>query len=693
MNIGEARERVLKLRAEINRHRYAYHVLDRETISPSALDALKKELADLEDEFPELVTPDSPTQRVGGKPLKAFKKVTHAEPMLSFNDAFNAEDMRAWLKRAEDAVGTRLEGSKNGLYCELKLDGLAMELVYENGVFVRGSTRGDGRVGEDVTNNLKTIEAIPLRLRTEAVKGSRNPSEVMGFGNPSTKLVVRGEVFLSKKEFARVNKERKRRGEEPYANPRNLAAGSVRQLDPKVTAARNLSFFAYDIVGDVSELHETEHEMLRELGFKANPHNERLHTLHEIQAFRDRWDRERGKLPYEIDGIVVIVNDNELFARAGAVGKAPRGAIAYKFSPIETTTTVQDVVFQVGRTGVITPVAALAPVEVGGVTVSHATLHNFDQIERLGLRIGDTVVVSRAGDVIPQVTRVLEHLRTGKERKVARPKRCPVDDSPVKQDGVFLRCSNPKCAAQHRELLYHFVSQGAFDIDGVGPKVIDAFLDAGLIRDAADLFTLQEGDIEVLPGFGETSAGNIVASIRKSKQVSLERFVSALGILHVGEVTAATLAAALGVRGLASNIRPKDVLQILDAMDAGALEELEDVGPVVARSIYDWFKEARNREFLMRLDAAGIRVYREARGKRTQSLAGLKFVLTGTLPSLTREEAKREIGERGGRVSSSVSSETDYVVVGAEPGSKLDQAKRLGVKVLDEKEFLNLLKL
>lgn len=677
MQKENARKRILKLREEINRYRYAYHVLNKSLVSDEVLDSLKKELFDLEQQFPEFITPDSPTQRVGGRPLKAFKKVRHEAPMLSFNDAFSEEDMHAWLARLENYLGRKVEGP---FYAELKIDGLAIELIYENGVLVQGATRGDGRVGEDVTQNLKTIEAIPLKLENPKLK-TQNPKH----------LVVRGEVFLTKREFDAINREQKKRRLKPYANPRNIAAGSVRQLDPAITAARKLDSFQYDIVTDIGQkTHEEEHRLLKEMGFKTNPHNKLLRNLEEVFEFRNYWEKHREKLDYEIDGVVVILNDNSLFERAGAVGKAPRAAIAYKFSPKETTTIVKDIRVQVGRTGVLTPVAVMQPVAVGGVTITHATLHNADEIERLGLKIGDTVVVSRAGDVIPQVTKVLKELRTGKEKAFRMPERCPVDGSPVVRDGAAYRCSNKNCGARSREELYHFVSRPAFDIRGLGQKIIDRFLDEGLISGAADIFTLKAGDIAALERFGEKSAENIVREIGEKTKVSLPRFIYALGILHVGEETARLLAQKV------SNIkhqvsRPTEMLEIFRGLLPEDLQEIPDVGPKVAESIYNWFREARNIRFLEKLDKVGVRFEPLSENRKSQKLSGLTFVLTGGLASMSREEAKEKIRALGGDVSESVSKKTSYVVVGSEPGSKYEKAKKLGVRTIDEKEFLKML--
>lgn len=682
MNKKEAHERILKLRKEIERGRYAYHVLGKDLISPAALDSLKRELFDLEQQFPELITLDSPTQRVGGRPLAKFRKVRHEQPMLSFNDAFSEEDMRAWLERVENYLGRKV---KPEFYCELKIDGLAIELVYENGIFVEGSTRGDGLIGEDITQNLKTIEAIPLKLEIENWK-LKIPS----------RFVVRGEVFITKKEFERINKEQVKKGEKVFANPRNMAAGSVRQLDPKITAGRRLDSFQYDIALPAEALaeagistHEEEHSILKELGFKTNPNNKLVHSLAEVFEFRHYWEKHRDKLPYEIDGIVVILNDNKVFEEAGVVGKAPRAATAYKFSPREATTVVEDIVVQVGRTGALTPVAKLKPVGVGGITISNATLHNYDEIQRLGLKIGDTVIVSRAGDVIPQVTKVLKELRTGKEKEFRMPTHCPVDGSKIVKEGAIYRCSNPKCGARHREGLYHFTY--AFDLMGLGPKIIDRFLDEGLIADAADIFALKEGDIAVLEKFGEKSAENIVKEINTKKKISLPRFIQALGILHVGEETANLLAQEI-FNSQFTISKPKDTLKAFHKFSLEDLQKIRDIGPKVAQSIYDWFHEPRNVKFMEKLEKAGVKITQLPNYPINKfKLSGFTFVLTGSLASMSRDEAKAKIRALGGDVSESVSKKTSYVVAGSEPGSKYEKAKKLGIKIIDEKEFSRML--
>ncbi|MCR4328094.1 MAG: NAD-dependent DNA ligase LigA [Patescibacteria group bacterium] len=688
MKVSDAKTRIAHLRREIDRYRYEYHVHDKSLISDSALDSLKKELFDLEKEFPQLITPDSPTQRVAGKPLPEFKKVTREgrQRMNSLEDAFSEEDMRDWLDRLQNYLGKKISAP---FYCDLKMDGLAVELVYENGMLVQGSTRGDGFTGEDVTQNLKTIDAIPLRLAGEKIP---------------EKLFVRGEVFMKKKEFERINREQQEKNGKPYANPRNVAAGSIRQLDPKIVSRRNLDFFAYGIVNgdedneekymEMYPSHSVEYETLRRYGIKTNPHGRAVRTLKEVFAFHAEVKKLREKLLYEIDGTVVTVDDTQIFRDAGIIGKAPRAAVAYKFSPREATTIVEDIKVQVGRTGALTPVAIMRPVEVGGVTITHATLHNADEIERLGLKIGDTVIVSRAGDVIPQVMKVLKELRTGKEKRFTMPSRCPVDGSPITRDGVAYRCSSAVCGAKHRESLYHFVARGAFNMEGLGTKIIDRFLDEGLITDAADIFTLKKGDIEVLERFGEKSAENIIKEIEEKKRVSLPRFHFALGILHVGEETAAALSRAIS--NLSSPAggeisKPMHVLNVFRKMTLDDLQKIQDIGPKVAQSIHDWFCEPRNLKFIKRLDDAGVEIEKYVSSGVGGRLSNKIFVLTGSLKSLSRDAAKEKIRTLGGDVTDSVSKKTDYVVAGEAPGSKFEKAKKLGVTILSEKEFLKLI--
>jgi len=651
-------------------------VENRSLISDDALDSLKKELFDIEARFPELTTPDSPTQRVAGKPLKSFVKVRHEMPMTSLNDAFSKEDMRDWYERAENFLKRKVTPE---FYCELKIDGLAIELIYENGFLVLGSTRGDGRVGEDVTQNLKTVDAIPLKLKLEKFEIRNSKFEI------PRRLVVRGEVFLTKKEFERMNKEQKKKGGKLFANPRNVAAGSVRQLDPSVTARRKLDSFAYDIVTDLGQKkHSEEHEMLHALGFKTNPHNKIAGSLEEAFAFRNHWETHRETIPYEIDGTVIIVNDSRTYEALGVVGKSPRGAIAYKFPPREAATKLEDIHIQVGRTGVLTPVALLSPVNIGGTTVRRATLHNFEEIERLSLKIGDTVLVTRAGDVIPKITKTLTELRTGKEKAWKPPVKCPVDGSPLRKEDVLVFCSNPNCGARERENLYHFVSRAGFDIRGLGWKVIDRFADEGLIENAADIFSLKKEDIEIMERFGEKSADNIVGEIERKKSVEPHKFIYALGILHVGEETARTVYKAFPFRSVL------EFAKKFGALAPAKLEEVPDIGPAVSESIAEWFKEKRHQELLSELARVGVKIAAHA-SRVPQTLTGKTFVFTGTLPALGREEAKDLARAHGAEVSESVSKKTDYVVAGENAGSKYLRAKSLGVKILSEKEFLAML--
>lgn len=664
MDKKEAKQRIEKLKKTINYHRHLYHVLDRQEISDAALDSLKKELFDLEQEYPDLVTKDSPTQRIGGQPLKEFKKVKHSTRMLSFNDAFSKEDIKDWLERISKLLSAN-EKKQIDFYCELKIDGLAIELIYENGILKTGSTRGDGLVGEDITQNLKTIEAIPLKIDTK-----------------SRQLVVRGEVFISRKEFDTVNKSQKEKGLPLYANPRNIAAGSVRQLDPKITAKRRLDFFAYDIVTDLgAETHQKKHEVLHELGFKTNKNNQYQKTLEDIFSFYEKCQKLREKLDYEIDGVVVIINDNKIFEKLGVVGKAPRGAIAFKFPQSQATTVVEDIKIQVGRTGALTPVAVLKPVKVSGITITRATLHNEDEIKRLGLKVGDTVIIGRAGDVIPDIIKVLSELRTGKEKNFSMPKFCPSCKTKLEKSATeaLWRCPNPKCFARQRRNFYHFVSRAAFNIEGLGPKIIDRLLGQGLVQDPSDIFSLKEGDINQLERFGEKSAENLISSIQEKKQITLPRFIYALGIRNIGEETANDLANHFGSVEKLKNAKLQDFESILN------------IGPVVAKSIYEWFQDNDNIKFLGKILKSGVKVKSISKEKKGR-LSDKIFVFTGTLNSIERNLAKEKIRELGGQTSESVSEKTDFIVAGSDPGSKLEKAKRLKIKVINEDEFLKLLK-
>lgn len=688
----QAKERIEKLKKEINFHRYRYHVLDKMDMSDSAFDSLKNELAKLEFEFPDLVTPDSPTQRVGGKPLSKFKKVIHSLPMLSLNDAFGEEEIRAWEERIKKLVPNR----ELNYFCELKMDGLAVSLKYKDGVLVQGATRGDGKIGEDVTQNLRTVEAIPLRLQKPDFRNSPDagfngiPSRKIAESAERGTLEIRGEAIMTKKVLEELNLQYKKEQKPLLANTRNAAAGSIRQLNSKITAARRLSFFAYALLTDLGQTtHSQEHLIAKYLGFPTFTGQEeglqknfaaRCKNLKEVIKFHTFWAERREKLPFECDGIAVVVDDIETQKRLGVVGKAPRWMQAYKFSGQEATTMVENIIIQVGRTGVLTPVAVLKPVEVSGVTVSRATLHNMDEIERLDLRIGDTVIVQRAGDVIPDIIRVLKNLRPGHAPKFQMPK-IFCDQPVVRREGeVAHRILHPeKCDLVGREKIYHFVSKNAFDIPGLGPKIIDRLLDEGLIQDAADLFKLKEEDLEGLERFAEKSALNIIQAIQSRKKIELPRFIFALGILHVGEETALDLAKHFGT---------------LEKLTKAGLEELKNilnVGEVVAQSIFEWFANKNNREFLQRIKNLGVEPKAVILNNKQRKLANKTFVLTGGLENLTRAEAKEKIRDLGGNISESISQETDYVVAGREPGSKLTKARKLGLRIIDEKELLKIL--
>ena len=675
MEKQEVKNRIEKLKEVINHHRYLYHVQDKQEISDAALDSLKKELFDLEQAWPEFITADSPTQRVGGEPLKEFKKVQHKERMLSLNDVFNKEDFYDWHERISKLL-TEPEKEQLDFYCELKIDGLAIEMEYVNGVFLQGSTRGDGLIGEDITQNLKTVESIPLSLD-------------LRFMIHDSRLVVRGEVFLSKKEFERQNKLLKEKSLPEYANPRNIAAGSVRQLDPKVTAGRHLDSFAYDVVGGNFNHHEEEHEFLKKLGFKTNSKNQYCKSIEEVFNFYEHIEKAREKLPYEIDGVVVIVNNNAIFEKLGVVGKAPRGAVAFKFAQSQATTIIEDIKIQVGRTGAMTPVAVLKPVVVSGITITRATLHNEDEIKRLGIKIGDTVIVGRAGDVIPDVVKVLPAFRTGSERDFKMPKVCPSCeiklekpfDTAQDKAAALWRCNNNQCPARQRRNFYHFVSRTAFNIDGLGPKIIDRLLDEGLVADQADFFALKKEDVVHLERFAEKSAENLIEAIYAKKEISLAKFIYALGIRNVGEQTAIDLAEQFG-----------NIEKLLHA-PLEDIEKILNIGPIVAKSVHEWFGDKHNIKLLEKLFKAGVKLkVIKLSSYQVIKFQGQTFVVTGSLKSLSRDEAKAKIRELGGQVSESVSKKTSYVVVGAEPGSKAEKAEKLGVKVLNEKEFLELIK-
>ncbi|HIP99647.1 TPA: NAD-dependent DNA ligase LigA [Candidatus Bipolaricaulota bacterium] len=664
-DLAAVKRRIEELRAEIRKHDHYYYVLNQPLISDAEYDRLFRELQELEEKYPQFVTPDSPTQRVGAPPAEEFRPVRHAIPMLSLQNCFSEEEFLEWDRRVR-----RLLGGRQPVYiCEPKLDGLSVELVYENGVLTVGSTRGDGYVGEDVTRNLRTIRQIPLRLLPLNGKAPRL-------------LEVRGEVYMEKEAFRRLNREREEKGEPLFANPRNAAAGSLRQLDPGITARRPLKAFFYALgraEGITIRSQEELLAILSKLGFPVNPLWKRCESPEEAIAFYHELLERRDELPYEADGVVVKVNDFSQREALGEVSRAPRWAIAFKFPAEEATTRVLDIVVQVGRTGALTPVAILEPVEVSGVTVSRATLHNEDEVKRKDVRIGDWVVVRRAGEVIPEVVKSIPERRTGKEREFRMPDRCPVCGGPVVRPPgeVIHRCENLSCPARIKEAIRHFASRRAADIEGLGEKLVDQLVDKGLVRRISDLYHLTKQQLASLERIGEKSAQNLLEQLERSKGMSLARLIYALGIRYVGEHIAEVLAERFGS---------------IDELARASYEELvgiPEIGPRIAQSIVDFFASQGNRRLIEELKAVGIDP-RAQRPPEKGPLAGKAFLFTGRLSGMTRQEAKRLVESLGGKVASSVSRKVDYVVVGEDPGSKLDRARALGITTLSEEEFKEL---
>jgi len=664
-------ERIARLRAEIHYHAYRYYTLDDPIISDAEYDQLMQELRRLEEAHPELITPDSPTQRVGAPPRPEFRKVIHPTPMTSLSNAFNEEDMRAWLTRIRRLLPDDLPSEELAFVVEPKFDGLAVALTYEDGMLVRGATRGDGIEGEDVTENLRTVKNIPLRIPV-APDGPPAPE----------RIEVRGEVYLPIADFNQLNQEQMAKGERLYANPRNAAAGSVRQLDSRITARRRLAFFAYAVgylAGGPSFTRHWEALMyLKELGFPVSQDIRRTHDFEEVLRFIREWGERRNHLPYEADGVVIKVDSLALQQRLGIVGNAPRWAIAYKFPPREATTRVLSIEVNVGRTGVLTPYAVLEPVNVGGVTVRQATLHNFEDLMRKDIRVGDTVIVIRAGDVIPQVVKPILERRPPDSKPYAMPTHCPSCGEPVvKPEGeVAVYCVNAACPAQLVRRVEHFASRGAMDIVGFGERIAEQLVEAGLISDVGDIYSLKDKRERLLQleGFGEKKVDNLLKAIEASKQQPLERLVTALGIRGVGSVVAKTLV---------------EHFPSLDALAAATEEDLqrvEGIGPEIARSVVDWFARPRHQEVLRKLRAAGVRTEAAPRAvaEGAAPLRGLTFVITGTLPTLSRDQARALIEAAGGKVTESVSRKTDYLVLGENPGSKLERARELGIKIVDE---------
>jgi DNA ligase (NAD+) len=662
-------KKIEALREKIRHHEYRYFVLDDPEISDFDFDKLVEQLKILEAEHPELITPDSPTQRVGGKPREGVVKVAHSSPMLSLDNTYSEEELRDWERRVHE-----LSGRKDLDYvCELKLDGMSMALLYENGTLARGVTRGDGSVGEDVTLNIRTVRSIPLSIPKEKLKKAGMPAD----------FEVRGELLMPLAGFKKMNEDREARGLPPFANPRNATAGTVRQLDASITAERRLDYFPYILLHN-GRTHCARHsETLASLaaaGFKVNPHRKLAKNMEEVWKFIQDWEAKRETLPYEIDGVVVKVDRTALQDELGFTGKAPRWAIAYKYAARAGVTKIEGIRVQVGRTGKLTPVAELAPVAIGGTTVRNATLHNMDEIERLGVKIGDWVQVERGGDVIPKVAKVIDdkdHPR-GHERFVM-PEKCPVCGTKVvKTEGeVDYRCVNANCPAKLRETILHFASRHVMNIEGMGDALVGQLTDRGLVKNVADIYQLAKDDLLSLERMGDKSAQNVLAEIEASKKLPLERVIFGLGIRFVGERTAQFLAEHFGSMAALMNASQEE------------LQEVNEVGPRIAASMREFFAEPRNRDLVKRLREAGLTFAGKKRERGTK-LAGKTFVLTGTLTKYSRDEAKKLIEDAGGRVSGSVSNKTDYVVAGSDAGSKLDKAKELGVAVIEEKEMENL---
>jgi DNA ligase (NAD+) len=665
---ASVKKEIEELREKVRYHEYRYYVLDDPEISDAAYDRMMNRLKELEAAHPELVTPDSPTVRVGGAPREGFTKVQHVRAMLSLDNAFSYDALREWDRRVREGSGQQ----KIEYIAEHKFDGLSISLQYKDGVLVRGVTRGDGTTGEDVTPNVKTIRSIPLRVDAAVLKKNKVPAE----------FEVRGEIMMTKKAFEALNREQERIGGKIFVNARNSAAGAVRVLDPAITAARRLDFFAYYLLVDGKvpfAKHSDSLQALKQLRFRASDDWKLCAGIEAVTAYCDDWDAKREKLPYEIDGVVVKVNSIPIQNELGYTSKAPRWAIAYKYPARQETTVVNGIIVQVGRTGTLTPVAVLEPVQVGGVTVSRSTLHNMDEIDRLGLQIGDTVLIERAGEVIPHVLKVV---KGGKPRKPFRmPKECPECGSSIHhiEGEVAYRCVNAACPAKRKESILHFAGRHAMNIDGLGDKIVDQLVDKGLVKDVADLYALKEDEVAGLERMAEKSAQNLLEEIEASKKNSLERLIYALGIQFVGERTGQLLAEHFSS------------LEELAGATEEQLEEVPEVGPKVAASIVEFFSEPANRQLIKKLHKAGVHPTAEKRVVKSQKFAGKSFVFTGGLANRSREEAGEIVQQHGGKLSSSVSKKTDYVVVGTDPGSKYDKAKELGVTILTEPEYEKLL--
>ncbi len=663
MNKQEAKNRIEKLKKEIEYHRYLYHVLDQSEISQEALDSLKKELSDLENQFPQFLSNDSPSMRVSGKPLDKFEKISHGFQVLSLQDIFSVDEFENWVDKNK-----KIATGNYDYFCELKLDGLTIVLTYENGDLKTAATRGDGKIGENVINNIRTIESIPLKLSDSKRKIPK-------------KLTVRGEVVLKKSYFEKINKERISEGLEPFANPRNIAAGSIRQLDPNVVRERELVFFAYYFDEDLAQkTHEEEHNILKDFGFKVSEHNQYCKDSKEVEQYLKKWETKRKSLDYMTDGVVIVINNINIEKELGNIGKTERWMCAYKFPAEQVTSRVVDIIFQVGRTGAITPVAVLEPRNLAGSVVRRATLHNFDEIKRIDLKIGDTVIIQKAGDVIPDIVEVIKGLRDGKEKIIHTPKKCPsCNFDIVKKEGeVNYYCSNKNCYAKQKEGIIHFVSKKAFNIDGLGEKIVEQLIEEGLLKDFSDIFRLRKEDLVPLERFAEKSADNLILAISKSKKIDLAKFIYSLGIRHVGEETSISLAN-----------RFRNIKNLINT-NKQDFENIEDIGPAVSESLFEYFLNSKNKEIIQKLLDLGVSINSEKSVEK--KLNGKIFVLTGSLEGFTRDEAKNIIRLKGGKISSSVSKNVDYVLVGDDPGSKYSEAQKLGLDIINENEFQKIIR-
>ncbi|HZR30099.1 MAG TPA: NAD-dependent DNA ligase LigA [Terriglobales bacterium] len=665
----DAAQEIEALREKIRYHEHRYYVLDNPEISDAEFDLLMQELKRQEAAHPELITPDSPTQRVGGKPREGFPKMQHSRPMLSLDNAYNEEELRSWGRRVYELSGH----DKVDFVCELKLDGMSLALWYKDGRLERAITRGDGSVGEDITTNVRTMRSVPLRIDPKALKKAGLPLD----------FEARGEVVMPLSSFERMNEEREKNGLAKFANPRNAAAGTLRQLEPNIVAQRRLDFYSYFLLRNgvnIFDSHARALEALSAAGFKVNPNWERVESLEEMLEFIRKWEQKRDSLPYEIDGIVIKVDSASIQHELGFTGKAPRWAIAYKYAARSGTTRIEEILVQVGRTGKLTPVAALKPVPIGGTTVARATLHNQDEIERLGVKIGDWVMVERGGDVIPKVVRVLDDKDHPRGTKTfTMPEHCPVcGGKVVRIEGeVDHRCVNVSCPAKTRESILHFASRSVMNIEGMGEALVNQLADRGMVKNVADIYQLTKDKLLQLERMGDKSAQNVLNEIEASKKLPLERVILGLGIRFVGERTAQFLAEHFGS------------MDALMKASAEELEEVQEVGPRISQSILEFFEEPRNRQLIERLRQFGLQ-FHGVKKQRGTKLAGKTFVLTGTLANYSRDEAKKMIEDAGGKVAGSVSKKTDYVVAGSDAGSKLDKARELGVKVIDEQEMLAL---